>query len=79
MKWMVPNPGGTGSCTAVGALARFIARLNPDIPYSLLAFHPSYLMRDLPLTSRRQAQECREAAVEAGLTRVRIGNLHLLS
>jgi len=63
----------------VTQLARFIAGLNPDIPYSLLAFYPCFLMGDLPTTSRQQAEECLEVAKEAGLKRVRIGNVHLLS
>jgi pyruvate formate lyase activating enzyme len=63
----------------VGKIARFIARLDPDIPYALLAFHPDFEMRDLPVTSRRQATECLDAAKAAGLTRVRIGNQHLLA
>ncbi len=62
----------------VGAIARFIARLSPDIPYALLAFHPQFAMNDLPTTSRRHAERAAEAATEAGLTRVRVGNLHLL-
>ncbi len=59
-------------------IAEFIASVHPDIPYSLLAFHPSYLMSDMPLTSREQADSCLNAAREAGLSRVRIGNRHLL-
>jgi pyruvate formate lyase activating enzyme len=35
-------------------------------------------MSDMPLTSRRLAEKCREAALGAGLKRVRIGNVHLL-
>ena len=62
----------------VGRIARFIASLNADIPYSLLAFHPEYRMTDLPTTSRKHAQECLVAARQAGLTRVRVGNMHLL-
>jgi len=62
----------------VGRIAAFIASLGRDIPYSLLAFHPQHAMRDLPVTSRRQAEECLAAAREAGLTRVHIGNIHLL-
>jgi len=62
----------------VGKIARFIARLSPDIPYALLAFHPSFKMTDLAATTRRQALECLEAACAAGLRRVRVGNLHLL-
>lgn len=63
----------------VATLARFIARLDPDLPYTLLAFYPRHLLRDLPTTSRQQAEDCRQAALDAGLTRVRLGNVHLLS
>ncbi|MBO3797253.1 MAG: radical SAM protein [Thermoproteota archaeon] len=59
-------------------IARFIAEVNPRIPYTLLAFYPQYIMDDLPTTSRRQARECYEAA-RKHLEKVRIGNLHLLS
>ena len=62
----------------VAAIARFIASLNPDIPYALLGFHPDFCMRDLPVTSRRHAMTCKEAAEAAGLRNVRIGNMHLL-
>jgi len=62
----------------VRRIASFIASLDPGIPYSLLAFHPQHAMRDLPVTSRRQAEECLAAAAEAGLTRLRLGNVHLL-
>ncbi len=62
----------------VGRIARFIARQNPRIPYALLGFAPHYLMPDLPTTSVRHAEEALQAAREAGLTNVRIGNRHLL-
>ena len=62
----------------VSRIAAFISSLNPDIPYSLLAFHPQFLMDDLPTTSPGHAQECLEAAQAQGLRRVRIGNVHLL-
>ena len=60
-------------------VAHFIAKLRSDIPYSLLAFHPTFMMSDLPTTSRRHALAAKLAAEDAGLTRVRIGNVHLLS
>ena len=63
----------------VRSLARFIASIDKDIPYSLLAFHPCFYMADLPVTSRRQAEECLEAALDEGLRRVRLGNVHLLA
>jgi pyruvate formate lyase activating enzyme len=62
----------------VGAIVAYIARLNPEIPYSLLAFYPQFYLNDLPTTSRRHALRCRDIAEKAGLKRVHIGNLHLL-
>ncbi len=59
-------------------LASFIAGINPDIPYALLAFAPQFLMDDSPTTSAAQAHACLEAAKQAGLTRVRLANEHLL-
>jgi pyruvate formate lyase activating enzyme len=59
-------------------IARFIASLDKNIPYSLLGFYPHFHMRDLPTTARQQAHACVEAATAAGLTRVHIGNIHLL-
>jgi pyruvate formate lyase activating enzyme len=63
----------------VGRIARFLASLNPDIPYALLGFHPHFFVPDLPRTSVGHAERALAAAQEAGLTRVRIGNRHLLS
>jgi len=63
----------------VGDIATFIARQNPNIPYALLGFHGDFLMTDLPPTSRKQAEMCLTAAKKAGLKRVRIGNIHILS
>jgi pyruvate formate lyase activating enzyme len=62
----------------VTGIARLIAALNPNIPYALLGFHPDCHMRDLPPTSRSHAEECLRAAQEAGLRRVRIGNVQVL-
>ncbi|MCP2520376.1 radical SAM protein [Candidatus Aminicenantes bacterium AC-335-B20] len=59
-------------------IAKFIADLNPEIPYSLLGFYPHFYMPDLPTTSRNHAQKCREVALKAGLKKVKIGNIHLL-
>ena len=64
--------GATAGCV------KTLESLNPEIPYSLLAFHPDYKMTDLPASSRKQEQECLDAARGAGLKRVRVGNIHLL-
>jgi pyruvate formate lyase activating enzyme len=62
----------------VSKIAKFIANLDKNIPYALLAFHPQFYMTDLPRTSKRHADECLNAARAAGLRNVRIGNVHLL-
>jgi len=62
----------------VHKIAKFIARLNPEIPYSLLGFSPQFYMNDLPFTSARHAEEAESAALDAGLSNVRIGNKQLL-
>ncbi len=62
----------------VGRVARFIAQCDPEIPYALLGFAPNFLMSDLPPTSVRHAEAALQAARDAGLNNVRIGNRHLL-
>ncbi len=62
----------------VRMIARFIASIDPEIPYSLLAFHPDYMLTDLPPTSRIHALECLNAAKEEGLKNINIGNIWLL-
>jgi pyruvate formate lyase activating enzyme len=63
----------------IRSLCHLIAGLNPDIPYALLAFHPDSRLHDLPTTSRELAEASLVAAIEAGLRKVRVGNIHLLS
>ncbi len=62
----------------ITSLAGFIAAVDPEIPYSLLAFYPHFEMADLPVTPKAVADQCLDAAREAGLRRVRLGNVHLL-
>jgi len=62
----------------VGNIARFIASLDPSIPYTLLAFHPDFRMWDLPPTSREHATQSLKIAQEEGLKNVHLGNVHLL-
>ncbi len=62
----------------VEKIAAFIATLSPDIPYSLLGFHPHFYLSDLPATSRAHAFRCQTVAQRAGLRYVHLGNMHLL-
>jgi pyruvate formate lyase activating enzyme len=62
----------------IHGLARFIAALNPDIPYSLLGFYPQFFLQDLPVTTRNYALQAKGVAEDAGVRRVHLGNPHLL-
>ncbi|HID91313.1 TPA: radical SAM protein [Candidatus Bathyarchaeota archaeon] len=63
--------------TEVGGIARFIGELNPGIPYSLLIFHPDFLMTDLPVTPVEQVVRCYNEARKY-VKRVHVGNLGML-
>lgn len=43
-------------------IAKFIASLNEEIPYNLLIFHPVFMMNDIPITPRKQIEECYNVA-----------------
>ena len=70
-------PGYTDTAE-LQALAAFIAECDPQTPWALLAFHPDFVMRDLPTTSRNHAETAVQIARRFGISRVRVGNLHLL-
>jgi pyruvate formate lyase activating enzyme len=61
----------------VAGIASLIAEVDPAMPYSLLVFHPDFLMDDLPVTPLEQVQACCGAA-RARLERVTIGNRWLV-
>jgi pyruvate formate lyase activating enzyme len=62
----------------VKKIINFISSLDKTIPYSLLAFYPCYLFKDLGFTTKKFAEECYREAKKAGLEKVNIGNVHLL-
>ncbi|MHA1967806.1 MAG: radical SAM protein, partial [Candidatus Hodarchaeales archaeon] len=61
----------------VREIAKFIANLDENIPYSLLVFHPDSFLNDLPITSKQQVESCYSVAKKY-LKNVHIGNKHLL-
>jgi pyruvate formate lyase activating enzyme len=62
----------------VSRIAGFIAAINPDIPYSLLAYYPCGALNDLPRTPPWTADACLQAARDAGLTNITLANEHLV-
>ena len=61
----------------VSRIAEFIASLDPEIPYSLLIFHPDFMMNDVTVTPKEQVENCYRAA-KRYLKNVNIGNIALL-
>ncbi|MHA1338746.1 MAG: radical SAM protein [Promethearchaeota archaeon] len=61
----------------VEKIAKFIANINDEIPYSLLIFHPCFYLVDLPVTPLEQVKKCYEKA-KKHLKNINVGNLHLL-
>ncbi len=61
----------------VESIASFISQVDPNIPYTLLAFFPCYVMNDLSRTGQKQAMDCYRSAAKH-LKNVRIGNVHLI-
>lgn len=60
-------------------LCRFITECDITILTVLLGFYPHQYIRDLPATSIHHTYECRAAAEDTGLTKVRISNVGLLA
>ena len=76
------HPFGSRVCgrnPKVKEIAGFISNLDPDIPYSLLAFYPQFYLKDLPTTSRSHALRCKAASEKAGLRNVHIGECASIS
>ncbi len=63
--------------TEVEAMCKFLNEVCPEAPVSLLAFHPDYLMTDLPPTSRRHMNTVVRIVKEYGF-RYNVGNEWLL-
>lgn len=61
----------------IQTIVNFMADLNPEIPLSLLAFAPQFLVDDLPPTSRLHAEAALRIAQQK-LHKVHLGNRHLL-
>jgi len=58
----------------IAAIACLIADLDPETPFTILAFFPAYQMQGTPPPTLEQMIEACEAACETGLRQVRLGN-----
>lgn len=68
-------PGLNDSEEELKAIARFLVELDPNIPWHISRFHPTYLLTDVPSTPPARIHRAKEIGAEAGLRYVYTGNL----
>ncbi len=68
-------PGLNDSVKELKSLARFLADLNPAIPWHISRFHPTYRLLNLPATPAETIHRACDLGYEAGLKYVYPGNL----
>ncbi|MEE4167092.1 MAG: AmmeMemoRadiSam system radical SAM enzyme [Desulfocapsaceae bacterium] len=69
-------PGLNDSDDEIRAIADFIVDVDPQIPWHISGFRPTYRMLDRPPTSPAQLQRARDIGIAAGVKYVYIGNVH---
>ena len=68
-------PGLNDSREELKGIAKFLADLDPDIPWHISRFHPTYKLTDVYPTPPETIQKARQIGYEAGLKYVYSGNL----
>jgi len=68
-------PGLNDSEEEIRLIARFLAGLDPDIPWHISRFHPDYRLTDRSPTPSKSLQGAREIGLESGLKYVYTGNI----
>jgi len=68
-------PGLNDSPEELKELARFLADLDPGIPWHISRFHPTYRLLDRPVTPVETIRRARDLGYEAGLQYVYTGNV----
>jgi pyruvate formate lyase activating enzyme len=61
----------------IGKIAEELAVVDTEIPFTILAFFPEYKMRDVPAPTLEQMIDAYNAAKDAGLRNIKLGNVHL--
>ncbi len=68
-------PGWNDSPEELRRIAQFIKKIDPNIPWHVTAFHPTYKMTDRPPTSADSLVLARKIGQEEGLHFVFVGNI----
>lgn len=69
-------PGFNDTDVEIRDTARFIAGIDPSMPWHISRFHPQYKWQDLPPTPEDRILHAREIGLAEGLRFVYTGNLH---
>ena len=56
-------------------IAKILLEVDPQIPFTILAFFPEYQLKDVPSPSLKQMLEAYASVKDLGLTNVRLGNI----
>lgn len=67
-------PGWNDSSEELRAIAAFIAKIDPEMPWHVTAFHPTYKMQDRPPTPVATLQRAHDIGLAEGLHHVYEGN-----
>jgi pyruvate formate lyase activating enzyme len=59
----------------LGRIANRLAAVDPNIPFTILAFFPQYKMKDFETPTVEDIVRAYENAKTAGLSSIRLGNL----
>ena len=68
-------PGKNDSNKELNQIANFIANIDKNIPWHVIAFHPDYKMTDISSTSLNTLQKAYNIGKKAGLNYVYTGNI----
>ena len=68
-------PGSNDDQRQLGSIAEFIAGVDPEIPWHVSRFHPTFRRQDRPPTPRSRILEALEIGRRAGLHHIYPGNL----
>ena len=68
-------PGLNDSPEELMRLAGFLVSLDPNIPWHISRYHPTYRLTDIPPTPSKSVRKARDLGYKAGLNYVYTGNL----
>lgn len=68
-------PGYNDDEGLLGKLAEWLVGVGPEIPWHISRFHPTYRLRDAPVTPTAAIRRAREIGLKAGLHYVYSGNV----